>query len=124
MSKTTNVRLIKPASSDYVSIDVINENMDIIDKELGDLKKVTRTYTGTGQTIELDIGDSSAVLITCKATGYSALVALGAVYWNMAGGKMGQLNWLDISVYDRKLHIDTSNEIVNKDGVLYTYQIL
>ena len=34
MAETTNYKLQKPETSDYVSIQVINENMDIIDENL------------------------------------------------------------------------------------------
>ena len=33
-NKTTNYGLNKPTGNDYVDINVLNENMDIIDKEL------------------------------------------------------------------------------------------
>ena len=37
MEKTTNYNLIKPSQTDFYNVDVINENADIIDREISNL---------------------------------------------------------------------------------------
>ena len=126
MNKTENYGFLLPTDDDFYDITTQqNVNWELADKKMKEIEtRNTNTYTGTGGALEIEIGDSSGVLITCSAKGYSAIVALGAIYWSMNGSNMGQLNWLDIYVSDGVLHIDTSNEIVNEKGTVYTYQAL
>lgn len=42
-TKTTNIGLVKPTTSEYANVTVLNENMDKIDAYVGNLKKDTET---------------------------------------------------------------------------------
>ena len=49
MDETTNMKLKKPVENEYISIEIINENMDIIDtgmKEISDSQLCIKDATG------------------------------------------------------------------------------
>lgn len=63
-TKTTNLDLNKPAGTDIVDIDVLNENMDILDSTVGTVQELMETVQGDLsdvqegiQTAQQDISD-------------------------------------------------------------------
>jgi hypothetical protein len=73
MSTTTNLGLTKPASSDNVSLTVINGNYDIIDAFAGTVPAITANPTGTFQNdlITIGIGSDGYNVGTSSVSGMS-----------------------------------------------------
>lgn len=81
MSKTTNVGLTKPDSSDYVSIDVINENMDIIDENLGksNAHTVDKTNPHNITKAQVGLGNVPNVATNNQTPTYTVATVLAAL---------------------------------------------
>ena len=54
-TKTTNLDLNKPAGSDIVDIDVLNQNMDILDETVGNVQGIMNTVREDLTTVQEDI---------------------------------------------------------------------
>lgn len=72
-SKTTNLGLTKPAEDEFYDINVQNENMDIIDKEIGELE--SPAYTEATQIAKLTSGEKFTLSFGKIAKAVSTLIS-------------------------------------------------
>lgn len=72
-SKTTNLGLTKPAEDEFYDINVQNENMDIIDKEIGELE--SPAYTEATQIAKLTSGEKFTISFGKIAKAVSTLIS-------------------------------------------------
>lgn len=72
-SKTTNLGLTKPAEDEFYDINVQNENMDIIDKKIGELE--SPAYTEATQTEKLVSGEKFTVALGKIAKAVRVLIS-------------------------------------------------
>ena len=75
MAITTNYGLNKPVMNEYIDIDALDENMDIIDEELFKRAEKPTVLTGT-----LSAGDTSLTLTSDKITKTSVIDVYSSVY--------------------------------------------
>lgn len=80
-SKTTNLNLTKPSEDEFYDINVQNENMDIIDKEIGELKNpiFASSDVADGEATEW----TSVEVLTSKEKHTSVLVKISQMFKNI-----------------------------------------